>query len=131
MLAISCANSNYRQEELQLLHETIERLTAEKHQIESLAAEQAEACRQLTDANNVLSARTLTLAEEAASAPGMVRRQLEVQTAELKKQLEKAEAEIEEMKSAAQTQRAALFEEMNTMNEENTNLRAQLRAVKK
>ncbi|XP_006456750.1 hypothetical protein AGABI2DRAFT_211843 [Agaricus bisporus var. bisporus H97] len=119
------------QEELQLLHETIERLTAEKHQIESLAAEQAEACRQLTDANNVLSARTLTLAEEAASAPGMVRRQLEVQTAELKKQLEKAEAEIEEMKSAAQTQRAALFEEMNTMNEENTNLRAQLRAVKK
>jgi len=113
------------------LHDTVERLTTEKHQIESLAAEQAETCRQLTDANNVLSARTLTLAEEAASAPEMVRRQLEMQIAELKKQLEKTEVEIEDMTTAAQRQRAALFEEMNTMNEENTNLRAQLRAAKR
>lgn len=113
------------------MHDTIERLTAEKHEIEALAAEQAETCRQLTDANNTLSARTLTLAEEAASAPEMVKKQLEAQIAELKKQLESAEAEIEDMKTAAQTQRAALFEEMNSMHEENANLRAQLRAAKK
>lgn len=121
----------YRQEEFQLLHETLEQLTAEKREIESLAAEQAATCRQLTEANNSLSARTLTLAEEAASAPEMVRKQLEAQISELRKALEKAEAEIEEMKTSGQTQRAALFEEMNTMHEENANLRAQLRAVKK
>ncbi|KXN89440.1 hypothetical protein AN958_05602 [Leucoagaricus sp. SymC.cos] len=119
------------QEEVQILHESIERLSVEKRQIESLAAEQAETCRQLTNANNSLSARTLTLAEEAASAPEVVRKQLEAQINELKKNLEKAEAEIEDMKTSAQTQRAALFEEMNTMNEENANLRAQLRAAKK
>ncbi|KAF9450966.1 hypothetical protein P691DRAFT_809166 [Macrolepiota fuliginosa MF-IS2] len=119
------------QEELQLLHDTIERLTAEKHEIESLAAEQAETCRQLTESNNTLSAQTLTLAQEAASAPEMVKKQLEAQITELKKQLEKAEAEIEDMKVSQQSQRAALFEEMNSMHEENTNLRAQLRAAKK
>jgi chromosome segregation ATPase len=113
------------------LHERIEQLTAEKHDIESSAAEQAETCRQLTEANNSLSARTLTLAEEAASAPERIRKQLEAQISEREKALEKAEAEIEEMKTSAQTQRAALFDEMNTMHEENANLRAQLRGAKK
>lgn len=104
---------------------------AEKREVESLAAEQAETCRQLSEANDTLSARTLTLAEEAASAPEMVRKQLESQITDLKKKLESAEADIEEMTTTAQNQRAALFEEMNTMHEENSNLRAQLRATKK
>ncbi|KAF5363355.1 hypothetical protein D9756_000267 [Leucocoprinus leucothites] len=125
------AKMSAMQEEFQLLHETIERLTAEKREIESLAAEQAETCKQLSEANDTLSARTLTLAEEAASAPEKVRKQLEGQISEFKNKLEKAEAEIEEMKTSGQMQRAALFDEMNTMNEENANLRAQLRAVKK
>lgn len=96
-----------------------------------MAAEQAETCKQLSDANNTLSARTLTLAEEVTFAPEMVRKHLEGQISELKTALEKAEVEIEEMKTSGQVQRAALFEEMNTMHEENANLRAQLRAAKK
>ncbi|KAJ3573692.1 hypothetical protein NP233_g2264 [Leucocoprinus birnbaumii] len=122
---------NAMQEEYQLLNETLERLRAEKLEIESLAAEQAETCTQLSQANDTLSARTLTLAEEAASAPEKVRKQLEGQISELKAKLEKAEGEIEDMKTSGQMQRAALFEEMNGLNEENASLRAQLRAAKK
>ncbi|KDR84053.1 hypothetical protein GALMADRAFT_262408 [Galerina marginata CBS 339.88] len=133
------------QEELQLLHDTIERLTSEKHELEALAGEQAETCRQLTEANNTLSARTLTLAEEAAAAPEMVRKILEVQIgelktqiaalektgAEMKKELEDARDEVDGMRSSEQSQRIALLDELNSMQTENGTLRAQLRALKK
>lgn len=119
------------QEELQILHDTIERIAAEKRDVEMLAAEQAEECRQLTAANNTLSARTLTLAEEAASAPEMVRKQLEAQLSECRKALELAQDEVDAMRSSEQSQRIALLDELNSMQTENGNLRAQLRAVKK
>jgi hypothetical protein len=119
---------------VQQLQETVERLTAEKQEIEMEAVQQAETCRQLTDSNNKLSAKTLTLAEEAAAASDMVRRQLD----ETKKQLEdckaslrKAEEEIDGMKMGEHDQRIALLDELNTMQTENGNLRAQLRSIKK
>ncbi|KAF8914270.1 Up-regulated during septation-domain-containing protein [Gymnopilus junonius] len=119
------------QEEFHILHDTIERITAEKHDLEGLAAEQAETCRQLTEANNTLSARTLHLAEEAAQAPEMIRKQLETQIGDLKKSLELARDEVDAMKSSEQSQRIALLDELNTMQTENGNLRSQLRALKK
>ncbi|KAF4575300.1 hypothetical protein EYR40_004962 [Pleurotus pulmonarius] len=119
------------QEEAQKLQLAVERITAEKLEIETQAAEQAETCRQLTDANNTLSARALHLAEEAANAPEMVKRQLEAQLAECKATLKAAEEEIEAMRTSEQSQRIALMDELNSMQTENSNLRAQLRAVKK
>ncbi|KDQ29687.1 hypothetical protein PLEOSDRAFT_1093099 [Pleurotus ostreatus PC15] len=119
------------QEEAQKLQQAVERITAEKLDIETQAAEQAETCRQLTDANNTLSARALHLAEEAANAPEMVKRQLEAQLAECKATLKAAEEEIEAMRTSEQSQRIALMDELNSMQTENSNLRAQLRAVKK
>ncbi|KAF9481884.1 hypothetical protein BDN70DRAFT_930562 [Pholiota conissans] len=119
------------QDELNLLHDTIERLTNEKRELERLAAEQAEECAQLTDANNALSARTLSLAEEAAQAPERVRKQLEAQLAEMKKDLELAQDEVEAMRTSEQSQRIALLDELNSMQTENGSLRAQLRAAKK
>lgn len=95
------------------------------------AAEQAETCRQLTEANNTLSARTLTLAEEAASAPEKIKRQLEAQLAECKASLELAQDEIDAMRTSEQSQRIALLDELNSMQTENGSLRAQLRAAKK
>jgi len=95
------------------------------------AAEQAETCRQLTEANNSLSARTLTLAEEAASAPEMVRKQLEGQLAECKAALNAAQDEVDAMRMSEQSQRIALLDELNSMQTENGVLRAQLRAIKK
>jgi len=113
------------------LHETIERLTAERRELEMLAAEQGEQCRQLQEANNTLSARTLTLAEEAAQAPEIVRKHLESQLAECKRALDAAQDEIDAMRSSEQSQRIALLDELNSMQTENGNLRAQLRGLKK
>lgn len=135
------ANVIALQDELRLVHNGVERLTAEKHQLEAFAAEQAETCQQLSEANDVLSARALTLAEEAANAPEMVRKQLDECKKQLEdnkkalddksKELEDARDEIDAMRSAEQGQRIALLDELNSMQTENGQLRAQLRAAKK
>ncbi|TFY58117.1 hypothetical protein EVG20_g8274 [Dentipellis fragilis] len=120
------------QNEVQELQETVERLEAEKRDLETQAAEQAETCRQLTDANTALSARTLTLAEEhAASSTSSegARRQIEAQLAEARAALEKNKEEIASMQMNEQMQRITLLEELNTIQTENGNLRAQLRAA--
>ncbi|KAI9000693.1 Up-regulated during septation-domain-containing protein [Trametes punicea] len=115
------------QDEVQNLQEAIERITAEKLELETQAAEQAETCRQLTEANNSLSARVLKLAEEGVSASDAVRKRMEAELAECKSALSKAQEEIEAMRISQQTQQMALLEELNSVQTENTNLRAQLR----
>lgn len=127
--ATMAARQSALQQEVEQLQETIERITAEKHEVEMHAAEQAETCRQLTEANNTLSAKTLTLAEEAASASDAVRRQMEAQLAECRQSLQKAQDELEAVQISEQSQRAALLDELNSMQTENGNLRAQLRAA--
>jgi len=119
-----------RQDEIQHLQELLDRIEYDKHHLEMLAAQQADTCQQLTEANNTLSARTLTLAEEAASAPEMVRKQLEAKLAETRTELEAARGEVEAMHMSEQSQRAALLDELNSMQTENAALRAQLRARK-
>jgi hypothetical protein len=52
--------------------------------------------------DNTLSARTLTLAEEAAKAPEMVRKQLETQLNECRKALDIAKGEVDDMSSDVQ-----------------------------
>lgn len=119
------------QNELQELEATVERVEAEKLELETLAAEQAETCAQLTDANNTLSARALALAEEAASAPEMVKRQFDAQLSETKAALKAAQEDIDAMRNAEQSQSMALLDELNSMQTENGNLKAQLRSLKK
>lgn len=117
-------------EEAQHLSDQLDRVEAEKRDLEMQAAEQAEECRQLTDANNALSAKTLALAEEGAFATDAIRRQMEGQLNECRAALQNAREEIEAMHNSEQTQRVALLEELNTMQNENSNLRAQLRNKK-
>ncbi|KAJ7129229.1 Up-regulated during septation-domain-containing protein [Mycena epipterygia] len=119
------------QNEVTTLQGTIERISAEKRDVEVRAAEQAVTCSQLTEANNTLSAKTLALAEEAASAPEVVRRQLETQLSEVRAALDTAQAEVDAMRMSEQGQRMALLDELNTMQMENGKLRDQLRAIKK
>ncbi|KAJ7437079.1 Up-regulated during septation-domain-containing protein [Mycena galericulata] len=119
------------QDEVATLRGTIERVSGEKRDVEVRAAEQAATCTQLTEANNALSAKTLALAEEAASAPEAVRRQLEAQLAEVRGALDTAQAEVDAMRMSEQGQRMALLDELNTMQMENGKLRDQLRAIKK
>ena len=96
-----------------------------------LRAAQAETCRQLSEANATLSAKTLALAQEAAEAPNSVKRQLDAQLAESTAKLKEAQDEIEGMRLAERTQRVALLDELNSVQTENGNLRAQLRALGK
>ncbi|KAG6332223.1 hypothetical protein ID866_6867 [Astraeus odoratus] len=117
--------------EIEELRAAVESATADKREIETHAAEQAETCRQLTEANNALSAKTLALAQEAATAPEAVRKQFDAQLTECKEKLRQAEEEIHAMQTSEQSQRIALLDELNSMQTENANLRAQLRAVKK
>ncbi|KAF9037819.1 hypothetical protein BDZ89DRAFT_431752 [Hymenopellis radicata] len=119
------------EDQVRELQDSVDRITSEKLEIENLAAEQAETCRQLTEANNTLSARTLTLAEEAASAPEMIKKQLEAQLAESRAALKEAQERLEAIATSEQNQKAILLDELNTMQTENGQLRAQLRAIKK
>lgn len=129
-LAVASQQAEF-QNELQELEATVERVEAEKLELETLAAEQAETCAQLTDANNTLSARALALAEEAASAPEMVKRQFDAQLSETKAALKAAQEDIDAMRNAEQSQSMALLDELNSMQTENGNLKAQLRSLKK
>ncbi|KIJ20530.1 hypothetical protein PAXINDRAFT_174869 [Paxillus involutus ATCC 200175] len=117
--------------EIQDLQAAVERAMGQKREMEMHAADQAETCRQLTEANNALSAKTLSLAQEAASAPEIVRKQLERQLTECKEALREAQEEVDAMRTSEQTQRIALLDELNSMQTENANIRAQLRAIKK
>ncbi|KAH9174506.1 Up-regulated during septation-domain-containing protein [Lactarius sanguifluus] len=92
--------------------EQIEQLAAEKLAVEERAAEQAETLRQLTEANGVLSARALQLAEDAAAAQEELRA-------------------VNTVSEREQTQRLALLEEINLVQTENGSLRQQLRALGK
>ncbi|KAH9833663.1 Up-regulated during septation-domain-containing protein [Rhodofomes roseus] len=123
------AKQQAMEEEVQQLLEAMERITAEKLEIETQAAEQAETCRQLTDANNALSARMLALAEESASAGGSANanKQLEAQLAECNASLARAKEEIESIRGSQQIQQMALLEELNNVQTENSTLREQLR----
>jgi chromosome segregation ATPase len=118
-------------DEVQQLQNAVNRITAEKIKVETHVAEQAEMCRQLTDVNDVLTARTFTLAEEAATAPEMIKKQLESQLTECRTSLQRAQDEIDAMRMSEQSQRIALLDELNSMQTENGSLRAQLRAAKR
>ncbi|KAG1763160.1 Up-regulated during septation-domain-containing protein [Suillus occidentalis] len=124
------SKQNALMDEIRDLQDAIERAVSESREMEMHAADQAETCRQLTEANSSLSAKMLTLAEEAASAPEKVRKQLEGQLAECTEALRKAREEVDGMRMSEQTQRIALLDELNSMQTENGNLRAQLRAKK-
>ena len=117
----------HRMDEVAQLQEMLERLDAEKRELEEQASEQAETCRQLTAANASLSAQSLSLADEITLATNTVRKQMEVQIAQVESRLAKANEEIEAMMMSEQTQRVALLEELNAAQTENETLRAQLR----
>lgn len=105
----------------------LDRLEAERQELEEQVAEQVETCRQLTAANASLSAQSLSLADEITLATNAVRKQMETQISQAESKLAKANEEIEAMMMSEQTQRVALLEELNAAQTENESLRAQLR----
>ncbi|KAL5637014.1 hypothetical protein ACGC1H_000855 [Rhizoctonia solani] len=116
-------------EELEQIQAGYEELLEIKAQLEIDAAHQAEVCANLTEANNTLSARALSLANESSTSVVAARAKLEAEAAELKKKSDELEGELERVRGAEQGQRIALLDELNTMQTENTNLRNQIRAL--
>ncbi len=102
---LNCHCCFYRKEE-------IEQLAAEKLATEERAAEQAETLRELTEANAMLSARALQLAQDAAAAQDELRA-------------------VSSASGRDQEQKLALLEEINLVQTENGNLRQQLRTLGK
>lgn len=119
------------QDEVQALQEAVNRITTEKREIEKEVTAQTQANRQLTQANNTHSTRVLALAEEAATAPEKVRKELTAQLMECKAKLKEAQDELDAMRKSDQSQTEALLDELNSLQTDNGNLRAQLRAVRK
>ncbi|KAF8592660.1 hypothetical protein K439DRAFT_1650281 [Ramaria rubella] len=117
-------------DEVSSLQQSVDQMTQEKRDLEAQMTEQSTTIEDLTTANNKLSARALAFAEEAASAPNTVKLRLETQLAEVQKQLKETEDEIERIRSSESIQRVALLDELNSLQQENGDLRNQLRAKK-
>ncbi|KAL1739488.1 hypothetical protein HDZ31DRAFT_68876, partial [Schizophyllum fasciatum] len=99
-------------QELQYLQDSVDRITQEKAEIEMQAAEQALTMDQLTETNNTLSAKTLSLAEEVVAAPEGAKRQLDdarKQLASVQQQL----AEVQRSYADSVTKLAALQKELD------------------
>jgi predicted nucleic acid-binding Zn-ribbon protein len=96
----------------------------ETKRMEARVSEQSEQVVSLMEANNALSAKTLTLAAE----PEAIRVRLEAQISELRQQLKNSEEQVDAMHMSEQTQRVALLDELNSMQTENSQLREQLRS---
>lgn len=132
----------FRMDEIHDLHATIERLEEQKNALEEQAAEQAETCKQLNEANDALSAKTLTLAAEAAAAaaasgPAAAGGASADQIKKLEQQLVAAQKELADLNDlldrttmAEANQRVALLDELNTLQQENGTLRNQLRQIR-
>ena len=73
-----------------------------------------------------LEAEVKKFESEARRLEGEVQR-LETALADCQKALEKAQEEVDAVRISQQTQQMALLEELNSVQTENTNLRAQLR----
>lgn len=118
-------------DEINTLQNAAERAQREKRQFEMKYQDQAVTLQNLKDANSTLSARTLALAEEVATAPESMRIKMEAQLIEVRRQLKESLDEIEAMRSSEQGQKAALLEELNGVQGEVIKLRDELRVEKR
>lgn len=130
MFNILCLLCLHRLDEINSLQQAVDRALQEKRDLETQGIEMGETLQNLTDANNKLSARALAFAEEAAAAPNALKTKLESQLSEVRTKLEEAQEEIERMRSSESSQRVALLDELNSLQQENGKLRDQLRTKK-
>lgn len=85
--------------------------------------------QRLNEVNDALSARTLTMANEAAGDKAAVQARLQAELDELRASLKRTVDEGEDERLRCQDQRLALLDEVNSLQEEVTVLRNKLRAA--
>ncbi|KAK7049761.1 hypothetical protein VNI00_005792 [Paramarasmius palmivorus] len=144
-----------KEKELEELGRMYERVKAEKEELERELEAQGEVCRQLAEANNVLSVKvadasthqdasvekarkeTEALQRDLGTLRGewekavAAKMELEKKLEEVKKALDDAREEVDVLRRSEQSQSMMLMDELNNVQTENGRLREQLRALKK
>lgn len=130
-LAKSGSTESHFLDELNDLRTALDAASIAKKQSEAQAAASAASCDRLAEVNDSLSARTLSLAEEAEQEKKVLRDRLQDEIDGLKTRLREAEEDADEAKMAGQSQRIQLLDELNSLQAEVADLRKQLRAAQK
>jgi len=112
-LAKSGSTESHFLDELNDLRSALEATSMAKKQAEIQVAHSTEACKRLTEANGSLSARALTLAEEAEQEKKALRDRLQDEIDDLRIKLREAEEDADEQKMRGQSQRIQLLDEVS------------------
>lgn len=111
-LAKSGSSESHFLEELNSLRSALDAASIAKKQAEQAARNSSLTCDRLSEANDTLSAKALTMAEEAEQEKRVLQRRLQDEIDALKKRLEECEEEVEEQKTRGQGQRIQLLDEV-------------------
>ena len=112
-LAKSGSTESHFLDELNDLRSALDAASIAKKQAETQAAASAASCDRLTEVNDSLSARTLSMAEELEVEKKVLRDRLQDEIEALKGRLREAEEEADEAKMAGQSQRIQLLDEVS------------------
>ena len=99
-------------EELNSLRAALDDAAFSKRNFEVQATTQAETCERLSAANDALSTRALTLADEAEREKRSLQKRLQDEIEELKKKVENAQEDADEQRTRGQAQRIQLLDEV-------------------
>jgi uncharacterized coiled-coil DUF342 family protein len=99
-------------EELNSLRSALDAASASKRQLEVSAQRANETCERLTAANDALSAKALSLAEEAETERRELSKKWQEEMEEMRKRLDEAHEEIDEARNRGQAQRIQLLDEV-------------------
>jgi len=95
------------------LRSSLDAANASKRQLEISALQAKETCDRLTAANDVLSAKALTLADEAEQERRSLAKKWQEEIDSLKQKLDDAQEEVDEAKHRGQAQRIQLLDEVS------------------
>lgn len=131
----STAELNQLITQVETLRNDLDDAMAHNSRLEDEVFAKEDAIKRLNDVNSSLSARTLTLAEDAENDKRALSTRLQSQIDVLKKQTEEATQAAAKAKQDAEAERGAgslqmmqLMDELNSLQEEVQNLRTKLRA---
>nr|XP_019050387.1 hypothetical protein I302_00818 [Kwoniella bestiolae CBS 10118]OCF29317.1 hypothetical protein I302_00818 [Kwoniella bestiolae CBS 10118] len=127
-LAKSGSTESHFLDELNNLQMTLDNVSSQKRNLETQLAKEKETIDRLGEANGVLSAKALDLAQVAEDEKSQLSNKLNGELEEMKKRLKVQEEEQDEERVKSQSQRIQLLDELNSLQAEVGDLRKQLRA---
>lgn len=122
--------TNYS-DELNSLRSALDAASASKRQLEVSAQRANETCDRLSAANDALSAKALSLAEDAEQERRNLGKKWQDDFDEMKRKLDEAQEDADDAKTRGQAQRIQLLDELNSLQAENGELRKQVRSARK